>query len=242
MRFLRLSLLLFLTFALLLTSIHLIAGARPNSVAILFTNPDGSPCKSPCLLGVNPDAMSVDQALAVLTAHPLVKAMRPQKLYLGVDQSEFVIELQASEFVIAIENDFPYSGNAQQIHALVLRKRGMPGAPSANPQLVNVVESAVTGDFLAYLGSPDTMGFYGGGIDTPGTVTMHMDYAKQHLSFASFMLNDADALRYGYTLNDPLFSIVIVRHSVSMAACKHWYGFISLENFYDRIRRSGERC
>jgi hypothetical protein len=242
MRLLRLSLLLVGSFALLITSIHLLGGLHPNPIVVLFTNPDGSPCKMPCLLGVNPDEMTVDQALNVLRAHPLLRNIRVRRLTLAADNSEFVVELQTKELVVAVENNVPYTGDKWAIHAIVLRAAGNPSAPSANPELQRIVSAAVTGDVLAYLGSPESMGFYGRGKDTLARVYMHLDYASQHMIVASAMRNDPNAPRYGYTLNDPLFSVVVFRQDVSLGACRHWFGFISLENFYERVALSGGRC
>src|SRR5258707_6005019 len=37
------------------------------------SNPDGTPCKRPCLLGVRPGETSYEEALALLRAHPLTQ-------------------------------------------------------------------------------------------------------------------------------------------------------------------------
>jgi hypothetical protein len=242
MRLLRLSLSLVGSFALLITSTRLLGSLQPNPVAALFTNSDGSPCKMPCLFGANPDEMTVDQALGVLRAHPLLRNMRVRRLTLAADDTEFVVELQSKALVVAIENNVPYTGNQQTIHALVLRAAGHPSAPAANPELRHMLGAAVTGDVLSLLGSPESMGFYGRGKDTLAKVYMHLDYASQHMSFATAIRNDPNAQRYGYTPDDALFSIVVYRQDVSLGACRHWFGFISLENFYERVARSGQRC
>src|SRR5215475_5258600 len=56
-----------------------LATVQPSPANALFTNPDGTSCQIPCLFGVRPDAMTVDQALTVLAAHPLTRQMRMQK-------------------------------------------------------------------------------------------------------------------------------------------------------------------
>ena len=57
-------------------AIHLIGGLFPNPIAVLFTNPDGSPCQMPCLFGVRPGVMTLDEGLRVLDQHPLTRAMQ----------------------------------------------------------------------------------------------------------------------------------------------------------------------
>src|SRR5258707_4536031 len=56
-------------------AIHLIGGLYPNPIAVLFTNPDGSPCQMPCLFGVRPSVMTLDEGLKILDQHPLTQAM-----------------------------------------------------------------------------------------------------------------------------------------------------------------------
>ncbi len=49
--------------------------AQPLSRDLLFTNPDGTPCTQPCLLGIRPGGTSQADAVAILRAHPLTRAM-----------------------------------------------------------------------------------------------------------------------------------------------------------------------
>lgn len=43
----------------------------PSELAILFTNPDGSPCTRPCLLGMRPGITRVQEAYLITRNHPL---------------------------------------------------------------------------------------------------------------------------------------------------------------------------
>ncbi|MCC7448372.1 MAG: hypothetical protein IT324_13205 [Anaerolineae bacterium] len=55
---------------------HLVGRTQPSPLAALFTNPDGTPCERPCLFGIHPGKMSVDEAVAVLKNHRLLNNVR----------------------------------------------------------------------------------------------------------------------------------------------------------------------
>src|SRR5260221_2458504 len=70
-RFFGLLLIPFLVTTVSVYATRMIGGLHPSPAAMLFTNPDGSPCKLPCLFGVRPGETTVEEALRLLVAHPL---------------------------------------------------------------------------------------------------------------------------------------------------------------------------
>jgi hypothetical protein len=60
----------FLLMLMLVTVVRLIGSTQPATLATLFTNPDGSPCQTPCLFGVRPGETTYEDALSLLRAHP----------------------------------------------------------------------------------------------------------------------------------------------------------------------------
>src|SRR5207302_1104975 len=84
---------------------------QSNPLDVLFTNPDGSPCQMPCLFGVRPGQMTVDDSLRVLQQHPLTHNMRKEILDNG-------IALQTDGFVLLV-----YSNNGTRINWLNLDRR-----------------------------------------------------------------------------------------------------------------------
>ena len=76
MRLIRLYLALIVVLCGVMLAIHLIGGLYPNPIAVLFTNPDGSLCHMPCLFGVRPGEMTVEEGLEVLDKHPLTHGMQ----------------------------------------------------------------------------------------------------------------------------------------------------------------------
>lgn len=57
----------------LIAPMRLAASVAVSRVNYLFTNPDGTPCQRPCLLGVQPRIMSFRRATQILRLHPLVE-------------------------------------------------------------------------------------------------------------------------------------------------------------------------
>jgi hypothetical protein len=49
------------------------AAQPPSSFAMLFTNPDGTPCQMPCMLGSRVGETTEEQAYSLLQAHPLAR-------------------------------------------------------------------------------------------------------------------------------------------------------------------------
>jgi len=84
LRFIRLYGVLIAVLSGAVLAIQLLGGLYPNPIAVLFTNPDGSPCQMPCLFGVRPGEMTVDEGLQVLDKHPLTHNMTALNSEVGV--------------------------------------------------------------------------------------------------------------------------------------------------------------
>src|SRR5215467_16109656 len=54
--------------------------SRRGSFMLLFTNPDGSPCQRPCLLGIRPGDMTFDATVALLKVHPVTRDLQFQAI------------------------------------------------------------------------------------------------------------------------------------------------------------------
>ncbi len=79
-RLIRLTLLLIVICAAAIFAARLIGSTRPNPLAILFTNPDGTPCQRPCLLGVRPGVTKYEDAVAILRTHPFMQQPNQQEV------------------------------------------------------------------------------------------------------------------------------------------------------------------
>src|SRR5258708_25645627 len=114
MRVLRLALTLIICLALTLVGIRLLSNKYKDSIALLFTNPDGSSCRMPCLFGVRPDDMTIDQPLQVLTAHPLTKNIQRQSLK-AEDGTQLGFPLHASSIEVRVTNSQPYKEHNRHV-------------------------------------------------------------------------------------------------------------------------------
>ena len=54
-----------------------IGDVQPVAFAAIFTNPDGTRCQRPCLLGVRPGITSSKQGFEILQAHPFTRNFEP---------------------------------------------------------------------------------------------------------------------------------------------------------------------
>ncbi len=76
-KFRRLTSTLILVLYVVIHTVQGIGRLQPAPIAILFTNPDGTPCQQPCLFGVRPRETTYKQAIALLHAHPFTRNFRP---------------------------------------------------------------------------------------------------------------------------------------------------------------------
>jgi hypothetical protein len=154
MRFPAFVLLLMLISATMLGLTQLFGSMHPTALAALFTNPDGTSCKLPCLFGIRPGETNVANALAMLDAHPLareldvwckdrqhVRSRQPRR-----DAPIIVIEVTADDIVDAIllvDDNIPYQNSFPSLHS--------------NPD--SLPAAASIGDAVAILGTPNIAGF-----------------------------------------------------------------------------------
>src|SRR5579859_4855120 len=71
--FYRRTFLMLLVVACALAVIRLVGSSRPLPLGILFTNPDGSVCKQPCVAGIIPGETRLPDVLTLLKSHPLTR-------------------------------------------------------------------------------------------------------------------------------------------------------------------------
>ncbi len=61
-RFVLVTMALIVLSGIMAAGARLVGSVRPLSLAVLFTNPNGSPCQRPCLFGVRPGMKPTDEA------------------------------------------------------------------------------------------------------------------------------------------------------------------------------------
>src|SRR5258708_19796166 len=80
MRFFGIAIALTIIFSGTILTSRIVGATQANPIAVLFTNPDGSPCQMPCLFGVRPGETTLDEGLQILDKHPLTHGMSRKNL------------------------------------------------------------------------------------------------------------------------------------------------------------------
>ena len=135
-------------------AIHLIGGLFPNPIAVLFTNPDGSPCQKPCLFGVRPGKMTLDEALKVLDQHPLTQAMQVKasgrSVFLYSAEAWINLAFTEDKRIFAIELLY----NVAPCPNCVPPPNVVPHTKVTTLELASAMQSAWPGNQILLFGSP----------------------------------------------------------------------------------------
>ena len=121
---------------------------RPESSLFvgIFTNPDGSPCKPPCMFGIRPGETSINDGIAMLTAHPLtrhftVSSLDPYRIEMQADRIIMITMLKTEDDLV---DEITLSWYVRYTHPA---GEAPPDGPLPEPETL--------GDIIALFGSPD---------------------------------------------------------------------------------------
>ncbi len=155
MRLIRLCLALIVALCGAILAIHLIGGLYPNPIAVLFTNPDGSPCQMPCLFGVRPGVTTLEDAFRLLDKHPLTHGMDngTTKAIAFLYSKEVWINLSITSDRLIVGMYLTYNvGSCPLCPAL-------PVSSNRTPELAHVMQYAMPGNqTLYFLAQPNPGG------------------------------------------------------------------------------------
>jgi hypothetical protein len=140
----RFSYLSLIGLALLLTTIRTVAGARPNILSGIFSNPDGSPCQQSCLFGIHVGETQMLDAAAILEMHPLTRNFAKQ-----IATSELISFRQQNSSVSVIVVGSP-SGIVESV---LLSANGSFGTGTQDT-LGFIPNGATVGDLMILVGTP----------------------------------------------------------------------------------------
>jgi hypothetical protein len=131
-------------------------------LAIIFMNPDGSPCQHPCLFGLKPGHMTYEQELATLGHSSIPQYMARS------EKSQPDMHLYA-------DNDFTVSVCSQEVWLGIGVANFRPNAPTLAP---NFTWPPLTlGEAIAEFGPPDYI--------ARSRITAAVYYSEQHLVFST---------------------------------------------------------
>jgi hypothetical protein len=75
-RLLRLTIVMIFFLAGVVYAIRLFRSAQTSQLAMWFTNPDNSPCATPCLFGITPGTTRFEEAIQIVSKHPITRNMQ----------------------------------------------------------------------------------------------------------------------------------------------------------------------
>ncbi|MCS6870017.1 MAG: hypothetical protein RML95_05650 [Anaerolineae bacterium] len=193
--------------------------APPTPFALLFTMPDGTPCRRPCLFGARAGETSYQETLDLLDRHPLTRDLARREristagmLYEGV---ELIVEVQGDAWGKLVQISLHIQPN--YVQRLRLPNSSLHALPHA------LLKSGSMGETVAAIGAPDYVRLDGGR-------DLRLYYQFDGLTFyfarRNERLNPNDALTslYMYAVPFP--------ESPSLLA---WSGFTSSERYYARL-------
>ncbi len=141
----------FLGFVVLLISITMcvtvvarITGRGLNPALALFTNPDGSACQPVCLFGIRPGETRVEDAVSLLTSHPLTRDFEVMTRAPFIGRSR-----QKPDLLITL------SGTPEGLVDSVLLSFGLPPSDKEASPSELLANGTSLGDFVSLYGVPD---------------------------------------------------------------------------------------
>ena len=130
--------------------IHIAGGMERGTFALLFTDPDGSPCQRPCMLGVRPGDMAFDAAIALLKSHPVTQALQYQSINYRMSQ------FNGRDLAVVILKT--PGGKVASIGVQFYPSKFFPSQSEGGSGLpVSPVRSASYGDVVSLLGPPNAV-------------------------------------------------------------------------------------
>jgi hypothetical protein len=207
-----------------LLGVRVAASAGRGGLALLFTAPDGTSCERPCLFGVRPGVTRFDDALLILSQHPLLKGFRVLD-----NPARNGVQFVGADLCIGFARD--EAGRVAGIDVQVERPRSAClGAPRALGTLgLSPLTSAALGDVITTLGQPDAFQL---GVNGLGAIT-RMYYRDDHLE----ILNVRPVL-FRVRRHDPLVMMYMNAGSRSSTApvAGRWIGFTTLRRYLAGLR------
>jgi hypothetical protein len=190
---------------------------QPLPTLPLITNPDGSPCKLPCLFGIRPGETTTGEAVRILARHPLTR-----NLFFDADQMVF----SGTDAAVFID----WRGSVVTAVGLTLIGPGFNQYASPQRDLVAACSLASLGNVVNIVGEPDTIG------TTGSSGFFYTNYVSASMSF-----RHSARTNRGYRQIDPTgrFASVMVFAPTDDAQLyiwnfPSWRGFASLERYRPR--------
>jgi hypothetical protein len=233
-RFAVACLLLIVSLSGLILAIRGIGKVQPDPIAVLFTNPDGSACKIPCLLGVRTGGMTIGESLQVLEAHPLTRNMQQQTF--KHDGVPYGVVLSADGLMIEIRTLGPYKDASVQVDSIAFtsipNETPLLALPEPEPRLAAAQAAMTAGGVFLYFGRPDEVYFpaYGSG----GEADLLMTFGEKGLMAYNRLEVYPYSRRARMDVNGALDSLLVYSLVPRTRGNYPWFGFVPVRSYMKR--------
>jgi hypothetical protein len=186
-----------------------IGSTQVSPLAVIFTNPDGTPCPDVCLFGAQPGKTTYQEAILLVQQHPFTRALQRRE---SGNELISLFESQTSDFKMHITKS-----KDNDVLAWIMLE-------NINPNLRQVSSATGTlGQMISLLGPPTAV--YAGDLVITDTY-----YAATRTTLLSVRADSGDSVPI--SLDDSTLSIVLSTPGQfgDMAVCclpqlKQWRGF-----------------
>jgi hypothetical protein len=158
-----------------------IGSAQVSPLAVIFTNPDGTPCPNVCLFGAQPGKTGFEETISLLQQHPFTRALRR---YESGDEFTSVFEDKGADFAVRIAKS-----QDNDVLAWIMLE-------NINPDLRQVSSATGTlGQILSLLGTPALVD-----VSIPAVTIAYYATARIELSAVRAGAEDSSP----FSINDPV--------------------------------------
>ena len=219
--FLRWTLALLLMFGAAVGAIRLVSGLQTGSFTLLFTQPDGSACERPCLLGVRPGDTTFDAAIALLKTHPVTRDLEFKVI-------NYRMNLFNGRGLTVIVLKTP-GGNVASIGVQFFPSKFFPSSsPSEESRPASPVQSESFGDVVAFLGPPSAV------YSTSSNDAMWSYYFSDQLIVGTVLESPLTGTnRINVRDSVDFISLVTSRRFQTPGTVAHWFGFTGAGQYGD---------
>ncbi|MBX3084022.1 MAG: hypothetical protein KF716_20470 [Anaerolineae bacterium] len=198
----------------------------------LFSNPDGSLCQMPCMLGVQTGTSTPDTVLAVLHAHPLILQVQAKQSERPHEQFISIREMGISAYV-RITDD--------RVHTLSFNSFArVTDIPLAERGIGKAIIAATLGDALLLWGPPTSIEI----VRDLVSLKMYISLCYQQKHFCIGFMGPR-SLRvslnlplYSFYATDPEQMETLLRNLQAKRSVYPWVGATLIENYWRRYRRA----
>lgn len=239
-RFYRLTGLIFVLLLGMVSAVRVGGWVATPRLNYLLTNPDGSPCAAPCILGITPGQMSYREAVSILRHHPLVAPYSLNEAFCRQEYGWCDFKLRG----FGNANGLVYARNREDLHDTKVVE--------VTIRFMDNSDSLTLGDFVAAFGAPQYV------IPNPnysccapnqvGVFTEKLNGTYGFLLYFpdhGISVEDRAQIEHGLYRLHPTSAALNISVARPFDVCSstqkyldHWYGFTTLIRYFNLTYKS----